>query len=179
MAGSEHASLARVRGRAFLGALLAGLVAGALAAHHAGDGWLLTGASGVMLVLLGGGMGGFAGTFVRLAWLHLRGAAGGAGDDDGYGTEGVLVLSAYGAFLGLVATLALGLPARAHLLAGAGAFLGGAVAALLGRAGQVLLALLVLDGLDDAARTRALRRANEDTRRALLPPDDEDGPGRP
>ncbi len=176
MADFEHTILARIRGKAFSGVLLAGLAAGLLAARQAGGGWLPRGASGVLLALLGGGFGSFAGMLGRLAWLRLRRLSA-QGED--YSTEGALVLSAYGAFLGLVAALVAGAADRAHLLAGAGAFAGGALASLLGPGTLLLLDLLVLDGMDDASRARALRRAARGARSALLPPGDGGGPGGP
>ncbi|WP_028586565.1 hypothetical protein [Desulfocurvus vexinensis] len=175
MATSRHAVLGRVRAKAFLGALAVGLASGLVAAHAAGGGWLKAGASGVLLVALGGNVGGFAGMFARGLWLRLRGAG---PDERAYSTEGVLVLSTYGGFLGLVAALVAGAGGAAHLLAGAGALAGGAGASLLGRGMFLLLDMLALDGMDDASRDRAVRRAVEDSRAAMLPPDG-DGPDGP
>jgi len=174
MAISRHAALTRVRAKAFLGTLAVGLASGLVAAQAAGDGWLLAGASGLLLVTLGGNVGGFAGMFGRGLLLRLRGTG---PDERAYSTEGVLVLSAYGGFLGLVAALVAGVAGQAHLLAGAGALLGGAGASLLGRGMFLLLDMLAMDGMDDASRGQAMRRAVQDTRDAMLPPDGEGDEG--
>ena len=172
MAISRHAVLGRVRAKAFLGALTVGLASGLVAAHAAGGGWLMAGASGVLLVALGGNVGGFAGMFARGLWLSLRGAGPAAGASR---TAGVRGLWAGGGCGGGGGAAGGGGGGAAHLLAGAGALTGGVGASLLGRGMFLLLDMLALDGMDDASRDQAVRRAVEDTRAAMLPPDG-DGP---
>ncbi len=173
---SDEAALGRVRAKGFLGACVVGGAAGGVAAWAAQSGGVLLAASGVLLVLVGGNVGGFVGMFLRGA---LRWARGGDAGDLDYSTEAVLVLSAYGGFLGLVGSLLAGEAAQAHLYATAGAALGGVSAAGLGHSAFVLLRLLVLDQMDEPSRVASMSRAVRDARSSVLSPEDPGGPSGP
>lgn len=169
MAANEYTALSALRTKAFLGASLAGAAGGAAAGVARGGDLIMLCATGVLFVLLGGNLGGFFGGFLRGV---MRWARGQSTQRDGYSPEGVLVLAAYGAFLGTVAAVAVGAAHVAQMYAGAGAVFGGAVASLLGNNLFILVRLMVLAELPDAARAQAIRRAAQRTREELLPPED-------
>jgi len=166
---SEQSALTRLRAKGFLGASLVGGAAGVVASLAVGEGHVMRAASGMLLVLLGGNVGGFAGMFARGA---LRWAFGGKETGEEYSAEAVLVLSAYGGFLGLVGALLGGDAGHAHFYAGAGAVVAGICAAALGNSIFVLLRLLVLDEMDEVSRAESMRRAVLEARLAVLSPDD-------
>lgn len=170
---TESGALSRVRAKGFLGACLAGGVSGFVASRAAEGGGAMLAVSGVLLVLVGGNAGGFMGMFVRGGLRWARGGDTGGLD---YSTDAVQVLSAYGGFLGLVAALLAGQADLGHFYATAGAAVGGATASLMGHSAFVLIRLLVLDQLDDAARAASMSRAVREARAGVLSPEDPGGP---
>lgn len=156
-----------LRARGFLGLCAAGAAGGALAAYSSGGGWYVlpvAGLMGAMLCCLGGGG---LGTLIGVV---LRTSGRGRG---GFDVEGGLVLSAYGAFLGGVASLVLGRAEYGHFWAMGGAAFGGILAGVLGEGMQMLTRLLLLSSMSDADRARSLRHAANVVQENLLWPGEE------
>jgi len=167
---TEHEAFSRIRTKGFLGTSLMGGAAGCLAAYSSGGGWYLWPVATVLLALVGNALGTGVGLLVRR--LLRRGGESGAATS----SEAGLVLSGYGAFLGMVLALILGWAGQAQFWAVGGAVLGGALAAALGETMEVLIYLMALETMDDAGRDAARDKARRQVAQALPLPDEDDPP---
>ncbi|NJB67313.1 hypothetical protein GGQ74_000953 [Desulfobaculum xiamenense] len=167
----------RVRTNCFLGICAVGVLAGLVGGVYGGapQGLFVSAVMGVFQVLLAGYAGSFAGMIGAGAYMWMRYRKGAE-----YGADGVLLLSAFGGFLGVVAGLVFAPWADAASWAAVGAFLGGAVAGASAGAAGSLFDLLVLDAMSPEFRHRALARRmpsvrlNPDAMPPQRPPEDDD-----
>ncbi|MBU1000930.1 MAG: hypothetical protein KKE73_00205 [Proteobacteria bacterium] len=166
---TEREATARVRAKGFLGTCLCGGAAGCVSAYASGGGWSLLPVGSMVLVLLGNVLGGFLGLFLRT--MLSRGQSGAS--KHGINTEASLILSAYGAFLGVVVAMLSGMSAQAHWWAAGGAATGAAMAGFFGELLVVLVFLMALDSMDEAGRAAARENAAKKTDQALMWPGDE------
>ena len=167
---SDRSALDSLRTRGFLGLCAAGVAGGCVAASSGGGGWFVLPVAGLVGSLFGCWGGGGLGMLAAMAFRALRRG----GRKAAFSTEGGLVLSAYGAFLGTVVAMILGRGQAAHFWAMGGGVLGGAVAGGLGEGVCFLIRMLMLVSMTDADRAESVRRAARTTRDSLLWPGDDD-----
>lgn len=169
---SEHQARLRIRTKGFLGTCLAGGAAGCMAAWARDGGWFLLPVATMVGALIANAAG--AGLGLALRMLARR-----AGTPRGeVSAEAGLILSAYGAFLGLVLSLILGWPQQAHFWALGGAAAGACLASGLGGLLHVMVYLMALESMDEAGRVAARDKARKRLAKELLwPGDDEGRPG--
>lgn len=157
---------AGIRSRCFIGACLAGICAGVLSVFYGhGSGYLLAAIQGAFVVIVAGHLGGFVGMLGVGAWLWIR-----YHEIPEYGADGVTLLSAFGAFLGLVAGLIGSAWQDLELWAAAGALIGGLLGGASVSGAEMLFGVLVLESLPARERVRYMMRSMPSQRFDTAPP---------
>lgn len=147
-------ALARVRTKSFLASCLVGVGAGCLTGWYGQTLGLVGGAvTGLLAVVVAGQAGGFMGMFVGQALSLSRGGPG-----SGTATDAVQLVSCFGGFLGLVASLVALQWEQAAWWAAAGSLAAGFAGGAAGDLADVLLRLSVLDEARDDERAAQARR---------------------